>query len=254
MTTGNTTDHFSPVARQYAGFRPVYPEALFDWLSSSTSRHNIAWDCGAGSGQATRPLAGRFKHVLASDISAAQLAAAPSLANVEYRVAPAEASGLPDRAVDLVVVAQAMHWFDLSAFHAEVQRVLKPDGLIAVWGYNRLHVGDTHLQSHLDHFYDAILGPYWPPERVHVETGYLDLAFPYHRIPTPKFSLSMEWTLEHLLGYLRSWSATERYRAANGHDPVSSLACDLMPRYDASHPLRIEWPLFLLAGRPSGTP
>ncbi len=119
-------DHFSPVATQYAAFRPSYPAALFDWLASSTPRHDLAWDCGAGSGQASVPLAQRFKHMLATDLSAAQLATAPPLPNVVYRAARAEASGLADSTADLITVAQALHWFDLTQFYAEVRRVLKP--------------------------------------------------------------------------------------------------------------------------------
>ena len=51
---------------------------------------------------------------------------------VEYRVAPAERSGLPDAAVDLVTLALAAHWFDLPRFYAEVRRVGRPRTAIAL--------------------------------------------------------------------------------------------------------------------------
>jgi SAM-dependent methyltransferase len=244
-----SANHFSPLAAQYASFRPSYPDELFDWLAGVALRRNLAWDCGAGSGQATVALAARFKRVLGTDISSAQLALAPALANVEYRVTSAESSGLPDRSTDLVTAAQAMHWFDLPKFYAEVRRVLKPHGVIAAWGYNRLHLEDAELQRIVDRFYEETIGAYWPPERVHVESGYRDLPFPFPRVAAPSFALHKEWTRAHLLGYLRSWSAVGRFKAANGYDPVDALAEDIAPYWPEGQTMRVEWPLFLHVGR-----
>lgn len=243
------TDHFSSVAAQYASFRPFYPDALFDWLAGIVPQHDLAWDCGAGSGQATAALASRFGKVLGTDISAAQLAAAPQLPNIEYRISSAEASGLPDGSVDLVTVAQAMHWFDLPKFHAEVKRVLKPLGVIAVWGYDRLQLPHPAVQECVDRFYDDKIAAYWPPERVHVENRYRDLPFPYARIAAPSFSLHQDWTRDQLLGYLRSWSAVARFHAANGYDPVDDLTEEIMPLWPEGMAMRVEWPLFMLAGK-----
>jgi ubiquinone/menaquinone biosynthesis C-methylase UbiE len=242
-------DHFSPVAEQYALFRPSYPDELFDWLASIAPQCKLAWDCGAGSGQATVALAARFEHVLGTDISAAQLASAPSLDNVKYHATPAETSGLPDHSADLVTVAQAMHWFDLPVFYAEVQRVLKPQGVIAAWGYNRFLIGQPNLQRIIDNFYVDTIGPYWPAERVHVENEYRHLPFPFSRIHTPRFSLQKEWPLEHLLGYLRSWSAVARFQAANGTDPVDALKKEIKPHWPEGKSYWIEWPLFMHVGR-----
>jgi len=244
-----SADHFTPVAGQYASFRPGYPDELFDWLAGIAPQRAMAWDCGAGSGQATVALAARFQHVLGTDISAAQLASAPALANVEYRVTPAEASGLPDRSTDLVTVAQALHWFDLSKFYAEVRRVLKPQGVIAAWGYNRLQVGQPEVQRIVDCFYEETVGSYWPPERMLVENSYCDLDFPFSHIAAPQFSLHKDWTREHLLGYLRSWSAVGRFKAANGYDPVDALAGEIAAHWPEGKMMRVEWPLFMLVGR-----
>lgn len=244
-----SADHFTPVAGQYASFRPSYPDELFDWLAGTAPQRAMAWDCGAGSGQATVALAARFERVLGTDISAAQLASAPALANVEYRVTPAEASGLPNRSTDLVTVAQALHWFDLPKFYTEVRRVLKPQGVIAAWGYNRLLVGQPEVQHSVDRFYEETIGSYWPPERVHVENGYRDLPFPFARIAAPGFSLHKDWPRAHLLGYLRSWSAVGRFKAENGYDPVDALAGEIAVHWPEEKTMRVEWPLFMLAGR-----
>lgn len=244
-----SSDHFTPLAEQYASYRPTYPGELFDWLASIAPQRELAWDCGAGSGQATAVLATRFHHVLGTDISAAQLASAPSLANVEYRVAPAEASGLPDQSADLITVAQALHWFDLPNFYDEARRVLKPQGVLAVWGYNRLLIGQPELQGIIDHFYEETIGTYWPAERMHVDNDYLHLPFPFPRILTPRFSLQQEWPLSHLMGYMRSWSAVGRFQAANGYDPVISVAKELSLLWPEGKSYWIEWPLFLHVGR-----
>ncbi|MBU1424154.1 MAG: class I SAM-dependent methyltransferase [Gammaproteobacteria bacterium] len=244
-----SSDHFSPLAEQYASFRPSYPDELFNWLASVAPQCKFAWDCGAGSGQATAALAARFTQVLGTDISAAQLASAPVLSNVEYRVTPAETSGLPDHSADLITVAQALHWFDLPQFYDEVRRVLKPQGVIAVWGYNRLIIGHPELQRIIDHFYEDTIGIYWPAERIHVENDYLHLPFPFSRLFAPRFSLHKEWSREHLLGYLRSWSAVGRFQAANGFDPVDALEKEIKLYWPQKKSYWIEWPLFMHAGK-----
>jgi SAM-dependent methyltransferase len=244
-----STDHFSPLAGHYAIFRPSYPDELFDWLASIAPQRGLAWDCGAGSGQATVALASRFERVLGTDISAAQLSSAPAHPNIEYRVTPAETSGLPDHSADLVTVAQALHWFDLPAFYAEVRRVLKPHGVIAAWGYNRFLIEQPELQRIIDHFYVETIGPYWPAERVHVENEYRHLPFPFSRIHTPRFSLTKEWPSEHLMGYLRSWSAVGRFQAANGFNPVNALEKEISLYWQEGKSFWIEWPLFLHVGR-----
>ena len=243
-------DHFTSVAADYASFRPTYPAALFAWLADIVPGRALAWDCAAGSGQASRGLAAHFERVIATDASAAQIAAAASHPRVEYRVAPAEASGLPDGVVDLVTVAQALHWFDLDRFYAEARRVLKPGGVLAVWTYGVLSVAGEAVDARARAFYRETVGPYWPPERRHVESGYRTLPFPFAELETPAFRMEASWSLPELLGYFRSWSATARYLAERGHDPVEALAAELASLWGSPSDRRtITWPLALRAGR-----
>jgi ubiquinone/menaquinone biosynthesis C-methylase UbiE len=114
---------------------------MFVWLANQCKEHDLAWDCGAGNGQASTELARYFKRVVATDASEAQISQATPHSAVEYCVSPSESSGLDKSCTDIVVVAQALHWFDLASFYAEVRRVLKPDGLLAVWSYGVLNVG-----------------------------------------------------------------------------------------------------------------
>ena len=118
-------DHFSGVAGAYAEFRPRYPDALFDWLAEAAPSRELAWDCATGNGQAAVALARVFTRVVATDASAEQVQAATPHPRVEYRVGPAEESGLTSDSADAVTVAQALHWFDRPSFYAEASRVLR---------------------------------------------------------------------------------------------------------------------------------
>ncbi len=245
-----TDDHFSAVARQYVQSRPNYPRELFTWLSGTCADHERAWDVGAGSGQASVALADHFRKVVATDLSEAQIAEAVPHDRIEYRVAPADRSGLSDASVDLVTVAQALHWFDLDGFYAEVRRVLKPGGLIAAWTYGVLTVEGMEVEERLRHFYHRVVGPYWPPERRHVENGYADLPFPFEAVMSPALTIRLSWSLDELMGYCRSWSATSRYQRATGMDPVVALEGGLTPVWGPRDQRRVvTWPIAIRAGR-----
>ena len=243
-------DHFSSVAKQYAQSRPTYPDELFEWLAACCAAHELAWDVGAGNGQASLPLAGRFDKVLATDLSADQIARAAAHPRIEYRVAPAQGSGLGAASADLVTVAQALHWFELDAFYAEVRRVLKPGGLIAAWSYGVLTVEGEAVGTRIDHFYWHVVGPWWPAERRHVENGYAELAFPFEPVPGPPFAIRRDWTLDELLGYARSWSAVSRMQQATGTDPVAELDRQLAPDWGPRDTRRlVTWPIAMRVGR-----
>jgi ubiquinone/menaquinone biosynthesis C-methylase UbiE len=131
-------DHFSRQAPLYARHRPRYPAGLFAYLAAAAPGHRLAWDCGTGSGQAAVGLAEHFEQVVATDLSAEQIAHAMPHPRIRYVIAPADrvetaqTMGLEPQSVDLVTAAQALHWFDLDRFYAEVRRVLRPGGLLAV--------------------------------------------------------------------------------------------------------------------------
>lgn len=243
-------DHFSRLAARYSEFRPSYPPALFEHLAKQCVQRRLAWDCACGTGQASVALASVFDAVVATDASRKQIEAASAHPKVTYRVAPAEDSGLEAGSVDLVTVAQALHWFDLDAFYKEVNRVLAPAGGIAVWTYGPLHVQGDDVDALIQEYYYEIVGPYWPPERRHVESGYRDLAFPFAEIAQPSFNMSVEWDRHRLLGYLRTWSATSRYVDAKGIDPVAELETRIDPLWrEGSGARKVWWPLAIRFGR-----
>lgn len=245
------SDHFGSVAANYASSRPGYPPALFAWLATVTPRHDLAWDCGTGSGQTAVALAAHFDRVVASDASERQLEHAVPAPNVDYQCFPAESTPLEDLSVDLVTVSQALHWFDLERFYAEVGRVLRPSGAIAVWTYGRHYVdGAPEATAIVEDFHDRLVGPYWPPGREHVDSNYVDLPFPFRPIDVPAVAMECHWSLDQLRDYLGTWSATSRYEAALGRDPRELIASDLDAAWgDPATVRRIVWPLTVLAGR-----
>jgi SAM-dependent methyltransferase len=244
-----STDHFSRQAPDYAKYRPGYPDTLFSWLADRAPGHELAWDVGCGNGQAAVPLAAHFERVLATDLSAAQIAQAQAHPRVEYRVAPCEASGLPDSSCDLVTVAQAIHWFDFDKFYAEVRRVLKPGGLLAAWTYLLLR-GEPALNVVIEKFYAEVLTPWWPPQRRWVELGYAGMPFPFTAVsPASTFEIRLNWTLADLVNYVGTWSAVQRCLAETGDDPARELLERLRFHWGGPETRReIIWPIALLAG------
>lgn len=250
VSNGLFKDHFRPVAQQYASYRPTYPFALFEWLAAQAPARDLAWDCATGSGQAALDLSRCFTRVVATDASAAQIAQAALHERIAYRVAAAEDSGLEAHSVDLVVVAQALHWFDVDRFNLEARRVLQPHGVVAAWCYGLTTIDGNAIDDVIQGFYSEIVGPYWPPERRHIETGYRDLPFPFAVLDTPAFSMHVEWSLVQLLGYLRTWSATARFVEARGRDPVTDLERHLEPMWGSpGEARRVSWPLALRVGK-----
>ena len=241
-------DHFSVQAGEYARFRPVYPEALYAYLASLTPEHALAWDCGTGSGQAAVALAGHYRQVIASDPSAEQIAHAVPHARVHYCVASAEQPPAEALGADLVTVAQALHWFDFERFYPALERVLKPDGLFAAWGYGLMRITPP-VDAVVQHYYTDIVGPYWPPDRRHIESAYQTLPFPFMQIPAPEFSMRADWTLDALLGYLDTWSATRRYLKERGSHPLDLIRPELAKAWGGAAARQVVWPLFLRLGR-----
>ncbi len=241
-------DYFTQQAAGYAEFRPSYPPALFEWLASVSPRHVLAWDCATGSGQAALGLAPYFGHVIATDASDAQLANARSHPRVSYRRARAEESGLHSSSADLLTVAQALHWLDQPAFFAEARRVVCPGGVIAVWGYDLVRIS-PEVDAVTDAYCYGTLRGYWAPERRIVEEHYRSVAFPFTEIQPPPFTMELCWTLPHLLGYMRTWSATRVYLDREGRDPVVDVERSLAPLWpDAAEERAMRWELFMRAG------
>lgn len=240
-------DHFSERAASYARHRPDYPRALFEWIASLSPRRDLAWDCATGNGQAALALAEHFEEVVATDASSLQLEQAFAHPRVRYRLARAEASGLAEHGVAAITVAQALHWLDQPAFHAEVRRVIAPGGVLVVWCYGLFRTS-APVNRVLERFYSEVVGPYWPPDRKAIEERYRDVVLPFDPVEAPDFAMEKAWSAEDALGYVRTWSATSGFVRARGFDPVVELAPELASAWGAGR-RRVRWPLTVLASR-----
>jgi len=241
-------DHFSGVAGAYRAFRPGYPPGLFAWLAGHCPRRDLALDCGCGNGQASVALAEHFAAVLAVDPGAEQVRHATAHPRVTYRVAPAEATGAADGSADLVVAAQALHWFDLDRFWPEVRRVARPGAVVAAFTYGLLTV-DAPVDAVVGRLYVETLRGSWPPERAHVDDGYRSLPFPFEPITPPPFAISERWGVDRLLGYLATWSGVTSRDEATGGDVLAEVAPALRSAWGADEVKEIRWPLVVRAGK-----
>jgi SAM-dependent methyltransferase len=248
-------DHFSRHASVYRDARPLYPDALFDWLAREAPSRDLVWDAGCGNGQASVALAARFARVLATDPSAQQIANAEGKPNIDYRVEPGEQCSLDDASADLATVAQALHWFDFARYFAEAARVLEPGGLLATWAYSDCRI-EPAIDALKDRVFVDLTGPYWPPERAYVDAGYRTIPFPFgpgdpfEEVAAPSFEMRVDWNAHQFLAYLRSWSATQRYIGANGSDPVATIEDAMLSAWgdpDASRAVR--WDFHIRCGR-----
>jgi ubiquinone/menaquinone biosynthesis C-methylase UbiE len=242
-------DHFSVNAEKYGKYRPDYPASLFKFLASITPGHDLAWDCATGSGQAARGLATYFHKVIATDASSRQIENAVQNEKISYSVAPAHQTTIQTESIDLVTVAQALHWFEFDRFYKEAKRVLKQNGIIAAWTYNLLTVS-PEIDLIIKHFYLNVVGEFWPPERKFVENGYKNIPFPFNKLPSPSFHMSARWTIKQLMGYLSTWSAAKRYRDKKRNDPVEPIEKELIRLWD-NHAgvMNVTWSLSVIIGK-----
>lgn len=243
-------DHFSGHAAHYAASRPSYPDVMFADLAKLCTTRDCAWDCATGNGQAARSLAQHFDRVVATDASAEQIASARPQHNIDYRVAPAEAPGLGSGTIDLVTVAQALHWFDVERFFAAAKDVLRPGGVLAYWCY-----GFCSVESGCDEVTQSVykfVDEFWPPERVIVEEGYRSIDVPLPTIEGGDYEMQVQWRAGQMLDYIHSWSACQRYERAKGRSPLDGFATTLRERWgDGARTVR--WPLELTVCRAPAT-
>jgi ubiquinone/menaquinone biosynthesis C-methylase UbiE len=249
MDKHNFKDHFSVIAEKYGKYRPDYPAPLFKFLASIAPGNDLAWDCATGSGQAALGLATYFHKVIATDASSRQIENAVQNEKISYSVAPAHQTTLQTGSIDLITIAQALHWFEFDRFYKEANRVLKQNGIIAAWTYNLLTIS-PELDLLIKHFYLNVVGEFWPPERKLVENGYRNIPFPFNILPSPSFCMSAKWTIKQLTGYIGTWSAVKRYRENKGNDPVESIEKELIRFWDNhSGVMNVYWPLSVVVGK-----
>ena len=239
-------DNFSRQADSYAKYRPQYPRQLFDFILKHTGKKQNVWDCATGNGQSAKALAKYFDKVFATDISQKQIDKAEPAKNIYYSVQPAEQTNFADNTFDLITVSQALHWFATDEFYKEVKRVAGPSSVFAAWSYSLLFIS-PEIDMRVRSFYTNIIGPYWDAERRYVDEEYKTIPFPFKEMAVPEFDMEYYWTIEELEGYINTWSAVQKFIAANDHNPVVGLVDQLKP-YWKDERIKISFPLHARMG------
>ena len=246
--SGTFKDLFSVTAEDYALFRPKYSPELFKYFAGLTDNHNLVWDVGTGNGQAAIELVRYYKKIIATDPSLKQLEQANVHKGITYLVAAAEKSPLVDKSADLVTVAQAFHWFNQEEFFKEVKRVCKPNAIFAIWCYEMAKI-TPEIDAKIYELYEGTLGNYWQPERKLVEDGYKNVVLPFNEIKPPSFEIRAEWSLDHLMGYLRTWSALQKYITEEGKNPLHTFYPELQKIWGEEKTRTVTWNLALRVQR-----
>lgn len=220
-------DHFSNISAAYAQHRLTYPPELFQFVSDRAPGHDRAWDCGTGTGQAAVGLSRHFREVIATDASPKQIEQAMQGPNIVYRVAPAEASEIEATSVNVVTVAQVLHWFKLDEFYEEVRRVCIPGGVIVAWCYPSFPSFGDEIDSVSDRFMRDVLDRYWPPEIDYVKEHYKTIPFPFSELPAPRIEARVEWDIGRVAGFARTSSAGQKCIALEGDARFASFVDEL---------------------------
>lgn len=241
-------DNFSEQTDRYKKYRPNYPAEFIAEISQLCFSHELAWDVATGNGQVAGLLISDFCKIIGTDISESQLKNAVNTPKITYMVERAERTSLQSDSADLVAVGQAVHWFDFDPFFDEVNRVLKPGGVVAVFGYGLIS-GAPAFNTFIKNFY-ADMEPYWDAERKHIDAAYETIPFPYGLIPLKKsYTIEVLWSKEDILGYLRSWSAVKHFEKKNGSDPVQEPADAFFSDYPPEYLFSLHFPVFYKIGR-----
>lgn len=241
-------DNFSTNSNLYKQFRPNYPATLFDFVFEQLSSFDCAWDCACGNGQIAQHLVSKFKRIEATDISQKQLDNAFQNSNIHYTVQAAEQTNFPANYFDLIIIGQAIHWFDFESFYNEVRRTAKKDALLVVVGYGKIEI-DSTIDPIVEQLYSTILGDYWDKERRYIDEHYQTIPFPFKELDCPTFENTYEWTLEHLLGYLQTWSALKHYQQQNNKNPLELIKKDLESQWKIGELKQVNFPLLLRIGQ-----
>ncbi len=241
-------DNFSSLSDNYARYRPTYPAALYDYLLSVVPGRTAVWDCGTGNGQVAQDLAPHFNNVYATDISEQQISSAVTNPKIKYSIQRAEQTDFPDDFFDLITVAQAIHWFEFDQFYHEASRTIRHNGILAVMGYAGILVS-PEIDKLISYFYRDVVGPFWDAERRYIDEYYQTIPFPFPELPSVVLQNQADWTLDHLIGYLGTWSAVKHFRDQKGWNPLEEIQDALTATWGMAETRPVRFPILLRVAR-----
>jgi ubiquinone/menaquinone biosynthesis C-methylase UbiE len=243
-------DLFSAHAAEYAKYRPTYPISCIEYIASLAEERECALDCATGNGQAALLLTNFFKKVNATDLSQQQIDSAIPHPRIIYSVSPAESTPFADNTFDAITIAQAYHWVNHKAFAEEAKRIAKNNAAVAVIGYNLFSSSNKEVSNLIHDFYHNVTDPYWEPERKYVEQLYQGAPFFFNELPVDKiFNMQTHWSIDHVQGYINTWSAIKKFIKQNGFNPVDELMQQVKKIWGPDEFLEFYFPLGLRIGR-----
>eukprot|EP01024_Parvocaulis_polyphysoides_P020707 TRINITY_DN19746_c0_g3_i1.p3 TRINITY_DN19746_c0_g3~~TRINITY_DN19746_c0_g3_i1.p3 ORF type:complete len:225 (+),score=34.26 TRINITY_DN19746_c0_g3_i1:156-830(+) len=216
MIVNNFSHLFEQQASNYVKFRPTYPQQLYDIIFhySKITQGQLAVDVATGNGQAANQLAPHFHEVVGIDSSQSQIQHASSPhKNVQFKYGDCHILPFENDSVDMITVAQGLHWFELDTFYKEAARVLKPNCALAAWCYSLVNFRDYPEGSQLlSQFANKSLKDFWDDRAMLVTKKYegmepdsnLFVDFQKRELKIEKSS-----SLRQLKGYLEAWSIFE---------------------------------------------
>ncbi|XP_074655132.1 putative methyltransferase DDB_G0268948 [Tubulanus polymorphus] len=272
MTTRRFDD--KELVSRYVKSRFSYPhdlrDIILDYLKKD-SRYRPPFgqliDVGCGSGQSTPLFADHFQTLIGVDCSQAQIEEATRRnihENIEYRIGDSTSLPMKDESTDLVIVSVALHWFDLQKFYAEVRRILKPGGLLAVWNYRyfTVHYDQTPDNTNaitdvckklIDDWFSEIdghIGP--PPKNDNCMAGTPPCFQNEKRFET---AVEMIWSVNELVFYTSTLSSYDILKAKYPDRDISAETKELLlealnfPETAGDTKLLIRFPIHGLLSR-----
>ncbi|MEP7187109.1 MAG: class I SAM-dependent methyltransferase [Rhodanobacter sp.] len=250
----DSTARFSDRVEDYVRYRPDYPLAIIEWLQQEQGV-DLSWqvaDIGAGTGISSKMFLDAGYRVTAVEPNAPMRAAAVQWLGGHHGfdavAGAADATTLDSASIDLVIVAQAFHWFNEAAARREFARILRTQGLVAIWWNSRRLVGTPFLEG-----YEALLQCHGT-DYSRVAERYADDAHMRHWFGerlrgTASFEHSQQLDFDALRGRLMSSSYAPR-EGHPKHAPMLQALRQLFDRCAELGTVSFDYDTRIFAGQP----
>ncbi len=224
----NENEHFTAKSKAYQSIRPDYPEEIYKWLSGQTN-NNIALDICTGNGQVCKGISKYFNKVYGIDINSEQIKNAYQNNNIEYHIGTLESfikdKHIEENSIDVITIAQALHFLDIDNFFYKSKSILKSNGIIACWVYVYPTCENNEITNLLDFCYNNILNEYWEDFRKIANNKYKNINFPFEELHIPNEYKFIEkiWNKTQLLEFMNTWTAVSKALQITGKNPIESI-------------------------------
>ncbi|GFN83624.1 methyltransferase domain containing protein [Plakobranchus ocellatus] len=245
-------------SKAYADFRPRYSEELFqtivDYCKETSPSLDLAVDIGCGPGMSTLGFAKHFKKIVGVDVSETQIACAPkNIPNVEWRVGYSDKLPfIKSGTVDLVCSGESFNLMPQKETFAEADRVLKPGGTIAIFGYDMPTSDDPEMAALMQKMFMTMI-PYWPKESTQLFDKFQSVEIPYPGwIRNDSLKMKMTITVDQYMGMMKStWPVVAYSKEHPNEDFVGDIAkqiTEILKKQGKGPEYTINYNLFIIMG------